>query len=103
VKIVFFVLWLGANGLMTTSIYGAQFGHIPGTGYCTYLAVHQYVSAAGFTLVFFDTAVFVATSYKMAISHIGSSIGISWDTIISGRALPRLSRAVLQGGQQYFL
>ncbi|EKM77798.1 hypothetical protein AGABI1DRAFT_130070 [Agaricus bisporus var. burnettii JB137-S8] len=103
VKIVFFVLWLGANGLMTTSIYGARFGHIPGTGYCTYLEVHPYVSAAGFMLASFDTAVFVAISYKISISHGGGRIGINWDTIVSGRALPRLSRAVLQGGQQYFL
>ncbi|XP_006456228.1 hypothetical protein AGABI2DRAFT_77336, partial [Agaricus bisporus var. bisporus H97] len=102
VKIVFFVLWLGANGLMTTSIYGARLGHIPGTGYCTYLEVHPYVSAAGFMLASFDTAVFVAISYKISISHGGGRIGINWDTIVSGRALPRLSRAVLQGGQQYF-
>jgi hypothetical protein len=103
VKIVFFVIWFSINSLMTTAIYGAQFGHIPGTGYCTYVEVHPYVSIAGFSLAFFDTAIFVATSYKMAISHNDSHVGISWDTVVSGRALPGLSRAVLQGGQRYFL
>lgn len=103
VQWVFFVLWLAANGLMTTTIYGALLGHIPGTKYCIYVKVHQYMSAPGFMVAFFDTAVFVAISYKISVLHSEPGTGITWDTLISGRALPQLSKAVLQGGQQYYL
>lgn len=65
--------------------------------------VHGYVAAVGLVSAFFDTAVFVAVSYKISVSHSGLSLGVAWDTVVSGRALPRLSRAVLQGGQQYYL
>lgn len=88
---------------MTVTIYGAQLGHIPGTGYCMYIEVHLYMSAAGLMLAIFDTVVFVAISYKIAVLHSDPSNGVIWDTLISGRALPRLSRAILQGGQQYYL
>lgn len=97
------MMWLAANGLMTTTIYAAELGHIPGTGYCIYTQVQQYDSAPGFMLAIFDTAVFVAISYKVAILHSDPGTGVTWDTVISGRALPRLSKAVLQGGQQYYL
>lgn len=46
-------------------------------GYCTYVELHPYVSIAGFSLAFFDTAVFLATPYKMAVTHSGPRIGIN--------------------------
>lgn len=56
----------------------------------------------------YDTAIFFCISYRIATNHEttpdGKPLGtISWGNIISGRALPRLSRAVLKGGQQYYL
>lgn len=103
VQAIFFTLWLASNGLMTTTIYGAKSAHVPGTGHCVYSHVERYISAAGFMSASFDTAVFLAISYKIATEHSGSDVGVAWDTVISGRALPRLSRSVLQGGQQYYL
>lgn len=104
VQWVFFALWVAANGFMTTTMFGAVFGHIPGTTYCMYSHVHSYVSASGFVVAFFDTAVFIAISYNIAVLHGDfNRSGITWDTFISGRALPRLSKAVLRGGQQYYL
>lgn len=96
-------LWVATVGVMTTTVYGAKAIHIPGTGYCIYSKVERYMGAAGFMSSFFDTAVFFGISYKIASSHSNIDVGISWDTLISGRALPRLSRSILQGGQQYYL
>jgi hypothetical protein len=88
---------------MTTTAFGVRLEPVPGTRYCIYTVVQQYMSAAGFVWFLFDGLVFLAVSYKIATSYSSTEDGLSWNTIVSGRALPRLSRAILQGGQQYFL
>ncbi|KAF5353992.1 hypothetical protein D9756_007076 [Leucocoprinus leucothites] len=103
VQIVFSFLWLATSGVMTVVIYSQQATHIPGTEYCFYSHVEQYMSAAAMMSGFYDTLVFFAISYKIASSHSNLDDGITWDTLISGRALPRLSRSILRGGQQYYL
>lgn len=103
VQAVYCFLYIAAVGVMTVVVYGAHAVHIPGTGYCIYSKVEQYMGASAFMASFFDTSVFIGISYKIASSHSDLDVGVSWDTLVSGRALPRLSRAVLQGGQQYYL
>jgi hypothetical protein len=60
-----------------------------------------------FTLFIFDTSVLLAISYKITKTFSAlpgqSSPRASLYTFVSGGALPRLSRAVLKGGQQYYL
>ncbi|KAF9452892.1 hypothetical protein P691DRAFT_720652 [Macrolepiota fuliginosa MF-IS2] len=51
----------------------------------------------------YDSCVFLAISYKIASQHGSPDERVGWATLVSGKALPRLSRAVLQGGQQYYL
>jgi hypothetical protein len=103
VQAAFCFLWVVTSGVMTVVVYGQQSSYIPGTAYCVYSNVEQYMSAAVFVASFYDVAVFVVISYKIASSYSNLDAGISWDTLISGRALPRLSRSILQGGQQYYL
>lgn len=51
----------------------------------------------------FDGLVFVFISYRIATTHANDDDHSHWRTFVSGKALPRLSKALLQSGQQYFL
>lgn len=103
VQIAAGILWLATSGTMSTTVFAAHAAHVPGTGYCAYSVIDAYLTAAGFVFLSFDTFVFLAISYKIATAHSDQDVGITWATAISGRALPRISRSVLQGGQQYYL
>ncbi len=103
VSIFFFVLWLVDGGLEVVVPLGVRATHIPGTQYCIDSEPEHYVIAGGFIPVVFDTFVFLAISYKIGTTHSTRDVKVSWSTLVSGKALPRLSRAVLQGGQQYYL
>ncbi|KAJ3575405.1 hypothetical protein NP233_g1117 [Leucocoprinus birnbaumii] len=100
---IFSVLWVLDWALEVTVPVGVHADHIPGTLYCIDSQPQHYVLAAGIIPVIFDTFVFLAISYKIAVSHSTLDVKISWGTLVSGKALPRLSRAILQGGQQYYL
>ncbi|KAF9449859.1 hypothetical protein P691DRAFT_811547 [Macrolepiota fuliginosa MF-IS2] len=103
VRRFFFVLWLIEGGLVTTVPIGVRAAHIPGTKYCIDSQPGHYVIAGGILPLVFDTFVFLAISLKVGRSHSIQDARVSWNTLVSGRALPRLSRAILQGGQQYYL
>lgn len=103
VKRAFFALWLADGGLEFTVPIGVRASHIPGTKYCIDSEPKHYVIAGGIIPVIFDTFVFLAISYKIGTSHSAQDARVSWSTLVSGKALPRLSRAILQGGQQYYL
>ncbi|KXN83153.1 hypothetical protein AN958_01766 [Leucoagaricus sp. SymC.cos] len=103
VKGIFFVLWLIDGGLVVTVPVGVHATHIPGTKYCIDSPPARYVIAGGIIPVIFDTFVFFTISYKIASAHSTIDAKVSWGTLVSGKALPRLSRAILQGGQQYYL
>lgn len=102
VQIVGILLWLGTCITMALTVVETKSIHIPGTQYCTYVIVGPSLLANGVVFVAFDTFAFIAVSYKVATSHSETENGITWKTL-SGKALPRLSRAVLRGGQQYYL
>ncbi|EKM82278.1 hypothetical protein AGABI1DRAFT_124762 [Agaricus bisporus var. burnettii JB137-S8] len=55
------------------------------------------------TSIAYDSSVFLAISYKIGLAHIVIDREMGWRRFITGKALPRLSQAVLRGGQQYFL
>ncbi|KAF9440965.1 hypothetical protein P691DRAFT_800662 [Macrolepiota fuliginosa MF-IS2] len=91
----FFILWLVYCGLEFT---------VPiGTRHCIDSETSHYVLAGAFSPIIFDTLVFLAISFKVGSSHTTQDTRVTRDTLVSGKALPRLSRAVLQGGQQYYL
>jgi hypothetical protein len=103
VKIIGILLWLGTCITMAFIVVDAKSIHIPGTNYCAYSVAGRSLLANGVVFLAFDTFVFIAISYKIASSHSDAEVGITWRTVVSGKALPKLSRAVLQGGQQYYL
>lgn len=104
-RIVYWIsalLWFSASILDVTLFPGTHFIHIPGTQYCIVYAVAGYVSASSFMLAVFDSLVFFAISYKIAFQSM-TLTGSSWSTFFSGKTLPALSRAILHGGQRYYL
>lgn len=81
----------------------ASAGPLYDTGYCINTGVKKFVIAAAFMPPFFDTLVFGFISYHLVTKHVNRSDHFHWRTFFSGKALPRLSKALLQGGQQYYL
>lgn len=65
----------------------------------------KYVAITSFMPAVFDTLVFFAISYRIAFQrHQVPGSGSSWASFwFSSRTLPILSKAILQGGQQYYL
>ncbi len=101
----FSLLWAGTSGIVVMLIPGTHAKHISGTGYCIVYEAQRYVPIANFMPAVFDTLVFFAASYRIAFQNnqeLGSEPGWarSW---FSTKNLPVVTRAVLQGGQQYYL
>lgn len=98
----FFILWVLLSGSDVLILIGMDPTSIPGTHYYLDAGIPSYVAVSFFTMLLFDTSVFVAVSYKiMSAYNVNSQV--PWYALISGRTLPRLSRAIFRGGQQYYL
>ncbi|KAH7915813.1 hypothetical protein BJ138DRAFT_1140948 [Hygrophoropsis aurantiaca] len=99
----FILLWIASVGVSIVVPFGSHAGPLADTKHCINTGEAHYVVAAIIMQLVFDSLVFLAISYKLASSRHNSGEKIPWKKIFSGRALPRLSKAVLQGGQQYYL
>ncbi|KAF9449864.1 hypothetical protein P691DRAFT_798801 [Macrolepiota fuliginosa MF-IS2] len=99
----FFTLWLVVGGMMISVPIEVRAAHIPGTKYCIDLETKRHVITCILFHVIFDTLILLAISLEVGRSYSTQDARVSWSTLVSGKALPRLSRAVLQGGQQYYL
>lgn len=101
----FFVLWVILSGteilipLKTKPIY------IPGTKFFENAGIPPYTSVSLWMLLFYDTSVVAAISYKILSTHttLTTEERLPWHAFASGKTLPRLSRAIFRGGQQYYL
>lgn len=105
VQYAFVLLWAGTSGVAVMIIPGTRGDHLPGTGYCRVHGAESYVPLAYFMPAIFDSLVFFAISYKIAFRH-NQALGSESNWVrawFSSRSLPVVSRAVLQGGQQYYL
>ncbi len=105
VQHAFTLMWAVTSGTVVMLIPGTHAKHIPGTSYCIVYEAQRYVPIANFMPAVFDTLVFFAVSYRMAFQNnqeVGSEPGWarSW---FSTKNLPVVTRAFLQGGQQYYL
>ena len=56
-----------------------------------------------FSRLVFDSCVFLGISYELATTQASPGQPVTWRTFISGKASSRLVRAILRGGQQYYL
>ncbi|KXN81773.1 hypothetical protein AN958_03699 [Leucoagaricus sp. SymC.cos] len=100
----FSVLWFLCVAYEFVVPFGVEPAYIPGTRYYHDTILRPWIGGIGLLLLLYDTVIFLSISYRLATSHtISPHERITWNTLISGRALPHLSRAVLQGGQQFYL
>lgn len=103
-KIIFFILWLTVIGASVTVPAGIKGAHIGPTRQCINTSVPDSVQAAVIVPMVNDSAVFIAISYRiLSYSTIEESFSKRMRTFFGGGAIPRLSRALLQGGQIYYL
>lgn len=101
----FTVLWIinATLSLVFGIISVTPVDKVTPAGYCVGVGVKHYAAVAIFAILAFDSLVFFVTSYGIAHSQSADEGGSLLAKIASTSALPRLSRAVLQGGQQYYL
>ncbi|KAF5360788.1 hypothetical protein D9756_004984 [Leucocoprinus leucothites] len=103
VRWIFSLLWIAYVAVEFSVPFGVGTIHIPGTRYYRSTVTKRNVGANGILLLIYDTSVFLAITIKVVTSHSSTDERVKWSTIVSGKALPRLSRAIIQGGQQYYL
>lgn len=105
VQYAFVLMWAVVSGIVVMLIPGTDAHHIPGTGYCTVYKAENYVAITTFMPAIFDSLVFFAISYKIAYQHnqelkSESNWVRSW---FSTKSLPVVTKAFLQGSQQFYL
>ncbi|KAF9230827.1 hypothetical protein BU15DRAFT_83136 [Melanogaster broomeanus] len=100
----FTFLWFASFGTSFVSLVSPlhDYNEIADTKHCIGQRVADYVSVAFIVPEIFDALVFLAVTYKILVSH-RVSTPRTWRAFFCGEALPRLSHAILQGGQQYYL
>lgn len=76
---------------------------IPGTHHFQDAGVNRILASSVLAAITFDSCVFIAISYKVMSTHALVDGRVQWSSLVSGKALTPLSRAVLQSGQQYYL
>jgi hypothetical protein len=92
--------YLGSESLL---IFSVKLAYNPKTWHFKDLGIQPLSPFTIFTIINYDSFVFHTISYKIGIAHIVIDREMGWKRFILGRALPRLSQAVLRGGQQYYL
>ncbi|KAI6009895.1 hypothetical protein EDC04DRAFT_841134 [Pisolithus marmoratus] len=99
---IFSFLWLVGVGTSCAVFAGARNSslEIANTKHCIRHRTWSALSIAFVDPVLFDTLVYLAITYKILSAHTKRG---GWKVFSSGIALPHFSRAVLQGGQQYYL
>ncbi|KAJ3567100.1 hypothetical protein NP233_g6584 [Leucocoprinus birnbaumii] len=102
VQAIAILLWIGVVITMAFTVVDAQASHIPGTNYCAYTVAGQPLLANGVVFLVFDTFAFVTISYQIGYLHVDFEDGAGLRNATSGKALPKVSRALLRGGQRYY-
>ncbi|KDR74015.1 hypothetical protein GALMADRAFT_157818 [Galerina marginata CBS 339.88] len=103
VHYVFFALLLTNIGMSTLVPIGSHVGPLANTGYCVNTGLKHYTAGSAFSRLVFDSFVFLAISFRVATMRGVSGESLSWKTLLSRNASSRLVRAILRGGQQYYL
>ncbi|KIJ45856.1 hypothetical protein M422DRAFT_95821, partial [Sphaerobolus stellatus SS14] len=103
VSYFFIFLYITNAGVSIVTPIGSRVTPLADTGYCINGGIAHYVSATVFMTLAYDTMVFLAISYKVATEHGKPGRPVNLKSLITGEAFPRFSRAILQGGQQYYL
>ena len=104
VKGLFFVLLLCVIASNTTYFFGTKVAHLGPTMKCIATWVAQYTEVVACVGFINDSAVFFAITYRiLAYTLAEEDLKSRTNAFFSGSGLSRLSHALLQGGQHYYL
>lgn len=100
----FSVLWLGVLGSALTFPFALHGAHIGPTKYCINTNTQSFASVGQIGATIYDSLVFLAISWRLSSDSMeGSTPRERMGAFFGGKALPALSRGLLQGGQVYYL
>ncbi|KAJ7128703.1 hypothetical protein C8R44DRAFT_667079 [Mycena epipterygia] len=104
VTVIFGLLWIVELGACMVIPFGTGGINIGPTRYCLVAVVVPWDGAAAITPAIFDTAVFLAISYKLiGNTHVNYSRMEKLRAFFSGAYLPSFSRAIFVDGQVYYM
>lgn len=103
VRRFFSIFWLINTLSYTAILLALEPTYVAGTRYFKDSGIGPLAILTIPISVLYDSSIFLAISYKIAFMHTVVDRNVGWRTFILGKALPRLSRAVLHGGQQFYL
>ena len=101
-------MWLAAVGSSVTPIIAAftvaPYFNIGPTNYCIGTIIPKYVGASAIVPLVNDTLLFLALAWRLQQSdYVENEEERNFKTVVTGKHLTRLSRAIFQNGQAYFL
>lgn len=104
VTVVFGLLWIAELAACISVPIGTRGTNIGSTPYCFIAQLASYTGSASITPTVFDTAVFIAISYRL----VGNTyVDYSWRdklrVFFRGAYLPYFSRSLLVDGQMYYM
>ena len=105
VRHIFTFLWLVGVGTSCVVVPGVLHGdhsEIADTKHCVRYSTWIDLAIAFSNPVLFDAVVYFAITYKILSTH-QMEKKERWKGYFSSKTLPRFSRAVFMGGQQYYL
>lgn len=99
----FAFLWMAYVCSESLLVISVKPTYIPQTLYFQHSGANPLMGLTMAMMIVYDSSVFFAISYKIGIAHVVIDREMGWKRYILGKALPRLSQAILRGGQQYYL
>lgn len=103
VRIAFILIWIVDLGVLCLFFTALDIIPIANTKHCINVSKDKSIMVPQFVSLFFDTMVYIFITTKLLPTRKLSEKKVTWRTIFSGESLPRLSHAIMQGGQQYYL
>ncbi|TCD71616.1 hypothetical protein EIP91_007363 [Steccherinum ochraceum] len=100
---LFTFFWVAVVACSLTAPFSLDGIRIGETMYCTFGRVRPYGSAGIVTSAINDTLVFLAITIKLILNTPAKNSSERMRTLFSGKGMGNISRAVMQGGQQYYL
>lgn len=104
VRGVFIFLWVAVVIASATVPFGIEGVHIGPTQQCINSQVAGYIESTLIMGLINDSAVVAAISYRIVKNcAAGDSFEVRLRTFMGSGSIPQLSKALLQGGQHYYL
>jgi len=103
IYIAFILLWIADVGVLSLFFTGLDIIPVANTKHCINVSKDKYIVVPQLVSLLFDTMVYIFITMKLLSTRRPSEKKVTWRTTFLGESLPRLSRAIMQGGQLYYL